>query len=102
MEKLLKPEELTELLGIELSTLYSWTHLKRIPYIKAGKLVRFRESDVLAWLETQTITPKGWALPRKLTQTETKEKKPVRRVSQRDSYIDRIVDNAKRGVLNAG
>ena len=100
MEKLLKPEELTELLGIELSTLYSWTHRKRIPYVKAGKLVRFRESDVLAWIERQTVKPGAGDQPPNLARTEPKAKKAVRRPAQRDSHVDRIVERVKSDILN--
>jgi len=54
MEKLLTPEELAELLGIKLSTVYSWTHLQFIPHIKVGRLVRFKESEVQKWLNKRS------------------------------------------------
>lgn len=50
MEKLLTPKELSELLSVKLSTIYHWTHLEFIPYVKIGRFIRFRESEVLKWL----------------------------------------------------
>ncbi len=54
MEKLLTPQEIADLLGIQMSTIYSWTHEEFVPFIKLGRLIRFRESDVLEWLEKRT------------------------------------------------
>lgn len=50
MEKLLTPEEIANLLGVKLSTIYSWTHLGFIPHIKMGRLIRFREEEILKWI----------------------------------------------------
>ena len=41
MEKLLKPRELCDYLGIARSTLYEWTHTGFIPHYKLPKGVRF-------------------------------------------------------------
>ncbi|MEW5924343.1 MAG: helix-turn-helix domain-containing protein [Candidatus Zixiibacteriota bacterium] len=51
MEKLLTPQEIAEVLGVQPSTIYQWTHQGYIPHIKLGKLLRFRQSDVLEWLD---------------------------------------------------
>jgi excisionase family DNA binding protein len=51
MEKLLSPEDVCELLGVEKSTLYSWTSRELIPFIKVNGLLRFRESEILKWLK---------------------------------------------------
>jgi excisionase family DNA binding protein len=51
MEKLLTIEQLSELLQVKLSTIYQWTHTGFIPHVKLGRLVRFRESDVLEWIK---------------------------------------------------
>jgi excisionase family DNA binding protein len=53
MEKLLSPENICEILGIERSTLYSWTSRGRIPFIKVNGLLRFRESELLRWLKSK-------------------------------------------------
>lgn len=56
MEKLLTLEEVAELLRVLPSWVYDRTRLRssaRIPGFRLGKYWRFRESDVLAWLERQ-------------------------------------------------
>ena len=51
MEKLLTPKQLSELLQVDLSTVYLWTHTEFIPHFKLGRCVRFIEKDVQEWLE---------------------------------------------------
>lgn len=53
MEKLLAPESVCEILGIERSTLYAWTSRGLIPFIKVNGLLRFRESELLRWLKSK-------------------------------------------------
>lgn len=53
MEELLNVEEMARLLKVDKSWLYARTRLKgegQIPCIRVGKYIRFRETDVLAWL----------------------------------------------------
>jgi len=59
MEKLLTIEQLSELLQVKQATIYQWTHTGFIPHIKIGRLVRFRESDVLEWLKRRSIAGRG-------------------------------------------
>jgi len=54
MQKLLTAEEMAEVLQVKLSTIYKWTHEGFVPHLKLGKFVRFRESEVLAWLEKRS------------------------------------------------
>jgi len=51
MQKLLKPHEIADLLGVKPSTIYQWTHEGYIPHIKVGRNVRFRECDIEQWLD---------------------------------------------------
>jgi len=51
MEKLLTPQEIAEVLGVQPSTIYQWTHQGYIPHIKLGKFVRFKAKDVERWVE---------------------------------------------------
>ncbi len=53
MDKLFTPDEMSELLGVKLSTIYQWTHIGYIPHFKLGRFVRFKEKDVLKWLESK-------------------------------------------------
>ncbi|PKK85101.1 MAG: hypothetical protein CVT49_00740 [candidate division Zixibacteria bacterium HGW-Zixibacteria-1] len=42
---------MAEVLGVQPSTIYQWTHQGYIPHIKIGKFVRFKEKDVEKWVE---------------------------------------------------
>jgi len=54
MDKLLTPDQIAEYLGVRKSTIYQWTHEGYIPYVKLGKFVRFKESNVERWLEKRS------------------------------------------------
>ncbi len=53
--KLLTPIEVAEILGISAETLNVWRATNRypLPYIKAGRLVRYRLSDVNSFIESR-------------------------------------------------
>lgn len=53
---LLTQEEAAVLVGVKPSTLQIWRVTGRygLPYVKSGRLVRYRESDVLAFLDRRT------------------------------------------------
>lgn len=53
MNKLMTPHEMADYLGVKVSTIYQWTHIGFIPHMKLGRFVRFKESDVLKWLESK-------------------------------------------------
>ena len=44
-------KEIAQYLGYKESTIYSWIHQKRIPYIKIGRNPRFNMKDISDWLE---------------------------------------------------
>jgi len=48
---LLKPKEVCDFLSISRNTLYHLVHSKRIPFVKSGGILRFREDQLLAWLQ---------------------------------------------------
>lgn len=50
MEQLLTSKQLSELLQVNLSTVYKWTHMGFIPHVKLGKSIRFNKQDVERWL----------------------------------------------------
>lgn len=51
--RLLTPEELAELVGVSPGTLRGWRDRRSGPRaVKAGGLWRYREVDVIAWLDT--------------------------------------------------
>ena len=51
MEKLLTPEQLSELLNVKRSTVYKWAHYGYVPMVKLGSLIRFKESKIEEWLK---------------------------------------------------
>jgi len=57
-DRLLTAAELAESLALSTSTVLDWFEAGRVPGFKLGRVVRFRESEVLAWLEAQRVGPR--------------------------------------------
>ena len=57
MEKLLTIDELAKALKVKKSTIYQWVHLGLIPYIKVGRLLRFKEGSIQKWLISRQVEP---------------------------------------------
>jgi len=57
-DHLLTPPEAAAYIGVSENTLSVWRCVGRyaIPFIKVGRLVRYRASDLDAWLESRTRT----------------------------------------------
>jgi excisionase family DNA binding protein len=54
--ELLTVPEFAALNKIKNSTVYSWVHKKRIPYVKLnGRLVRIRRADAEAFIKAQLV-----------------------------------------------
>ena len=64
MNKLLSPGEIADLLGVKKSTIYSWTHQDFIPHVKLGNLLRFKEKDILVWIEKRSIKGRRKRIPK--------------------------------------
>lgn len=56
---LLTPQQAANYLGIKLSTIYSMCMRRQIPFIKIGKLNRFRIQDLNRWIEAHIQEPKS-------------------------------------------
>jgi excisionase family DNA binding protein len=54
-ERLLTAAELGHLLGFAPGTVVDWAEAGKIPAFKLGGRLRFRESEVLAWLEQRRV-----------------------------------------------
>ncbi|MES9850923.1 MAG: helix-turn-helix domain-containing protein [Candidatus Thiodiazotropha sp. L084R] len=54
--QLLTPEDVAEILSVTTHTLAVWRCEGRysLPYIKTGRLVRYRADDVMAFIEART------------------------------------------------
>lgn len=55
-EKLLSRQETADYLGVTEGTLAVWASTKRyeLPYIKVGRLVKYRQSDIVEFLKKRT------------------------------------------------
>ncbi len=95
MECLLTIDEVARLLRVKRSTVYAWTHQKRIPFIKVGGAgLRFNEAEISKWIESSTVQAQSPGDP-------TREVRHcARRVSRSsDKAVRRIVATARKDVL---
>ncbi len=60
-DPLFTPPEAAAYIGVTENTLSVWRCVGRyaIPFIKVGRLVRYRRSDLEAWLESRTLNTGG-------------------------------------------
>ncbi len=61
MDKLLTPQEVADLLGVQKSTIYQWTHQGYIPHVKLRNLVRFRPKAISEWVDRKQTTGRSRA-----------------------------------------
>lgn len=54
-ESLLTPEQAAQMLGLSVKTLATWRSTGRhaLPFIRCGARIRYRRSDLAAWLQTR-------------------------------------------------
>ncbi len=55
IEPLLNKEDVARILGVSVKYVYHLTHTGKIPYIKWGRYLRFRKSDIEQWLMENTV-----------------------------------------------
>ncbi len=57
-------KELAELTGLSVFTIDQWVSQQReLPFVRMGRRVMFRKSDVEAWIDMNTYSPRtdsGW------------------------------------------
>ena len=51
--RLLSYAEVAHRIGVSIHTVRGWVYKRQIPYLKAGKVVRFIWADVMQWLQRQ-------------------------------------------------
>jgi len=57
-QRLLTPRDVATFVGVPEPTLAQWRYLRTGPaFIKVGKHVRYRATDVEAWLSAHTVRP---------------------------------------------
>jgi excisionase family DNA binding protein len=52
-DRLLTVREIAAVLTVKERTIYAWVQERRIPFRKAGRLLRFERAEVLAWAQAQ-------------------------------------------------
>jgi hypothetical protein len=57
--KLLSPDRAAQVLDTTTQTLANWRATGRyvLPYVKVGRLVRYRQSDLTAFITANTVVP---------------------------------------------
>ena len=64
IERLITPEEASEILGVTAKSLsnsrYTGTGLQ-VPFIKLGKIIRYKESELETYIEVNTFSHTGEA-----------------------------------------
>ena len=54
-QKFLSVEEAAQFLGLKKSTLYKKAHRRELPHYKVGKLLRFKEAELIEWIEATRV-----------------------------------------------
>ncbi|MBU1868788.1 helix-turn-helix domain-containing protein [Patescibacteria group bacterium] len=54
-KRFLSIDEIADYLGLKKSTVYSWVHQRKVPYIKMGRLVKFDIQEINKWVKINTI-----------------------------------------------
>ena len=60
--------QVSDLLEVKVDTVYDWVHQRLIPYVKLGRLVRFKKIDIFHWVDLHTVRSKS--LPDKARRKE--------------------------------
>ena len=92
-EKLVDIGTLADHLGVQQSTIYAWTHYRKIPFYKTGRLLRFRISEVEACLLSLPQTkPQQQAKP---PWQDSRHKEKIRNRGK-DGKVNRLVEMAMK------
>lgn len=86
-EGLLSIEELSNYLSIKSKTLYAKVESGQIPHYKIGRLVRFKVSEIEAWLEGSRSAGKG---------APCRIRRPSRPTRDIDRIIQKAIDESRR------
>ena len=57
-DNLINVKTVAEWLGVAPKTIHNWVYLRKIPYVKVGQKVLFRQRSLKAWLNRKEI--KSW------------------------------------------
>ena len=59
MEKLINIKEAAEYLSVSAIYVYKLTSLKEIPYVRIGKRIMFKPSELEQWVDSHAVAQKG-------------------------------------------
>jgi len=54
-KRYLDVKELSEYLGVSKHTIYSWTSMQKIPFVKMGGLVKFDIKAIEKWIKENSV-----------------------------------------------
>ena len=54
---LVNVETAAEILGIRVSTLYTWCEHQRVPHVRLGRALRFDLNTLSEWIDQHTVHP---------------------------------------------
>ncbi len=57
-KRLININELSEYIGLSISTIYSWVSQRRIPFVKCGRLTKFDLPRIDEWIEENSAKEK--------------------------------------------
>ncbi len=53
--KLLTVDEAAAYMGLARATLYEWTSMRKIEFVKIGRLLKFDQRQLDKWIDTHTV-----------------------------------------------
>ena len=56
MKNLIDIKQTSELLNMKVPTLYRWVHERKIPFVKMGNKLRFKETEILDFIEQNSFS----------------------------------------------
>ncbi|MGD0663134.1 MAG: helix-turn-helix domain-containing protein [Syntrophorhabdales bacterium] len=95
--QLLTAAEVAEILRFAVGSVYQLVHRKKIPYVKICGALRFRKSDIEAWIEKCTFRPGQKEEPRK--QGGTKRPR-TKKSSKARTEVTQMVEQSRRKYLD--
>jgi len=58
-QRLLSVREVAKFLRVSVPTIYGWVYMRRIPFLKAGRLLRFDSTAIDHWLKHGDASSNG-------------------------------------------
>jgi len=54
-KRYLSIEELSKYISAQKGTIYAWTHMRKIPYSKVGRILRFDKQEIDRWMKKKKV-----------------------------------------------